>query len=116
MKSIEYIVVDKYLKQQELPSHKQIPAQNYIDWAHIGAREAQRWFSVSEEMPDTADHGISENVIIKLSVYNKKNKNTYECCIEAYYDSDIKTWHFMLPVSDKGLELTPVSWRPVERR
>lgn len=115
MKSIEYIVTEKFLSQRELPSHKQIPAQNYIDWAHIGAREAQRWFSVSEEMPDTSDHGISENVILKLSVYNKKHKNTYECCIEAYYDSDIEIWHFILPVSDKGLELTPVSWRPINR-
>lgn len=51
METIESIVVKKYLGQRELPSHKQIPASNYIDWAQIGAREAQRWISVDEEMP-----------------------------------------------------------------
>ena len=116
MKSIEYIVVEKYLNQQGLPSHKQTPAQNYIDWAYIGAREAQRWFSVNEEMPETSDRGVSENVILKLSVYNKKHKNTYECRMEAYYDSDVAEWRFMLPIDAKGLELTPISWRPIERR
>lgn len=29
-----------------------------------GAREAQHWFSVSEELPDTSDFGVSENVIL----------------------------------------------------
>ena len=49
-----------------------------------GAREAQHWFPVSEELPDALDCGISENVILRLSVYNKKHKNTYKCCIEAF--------------------------------
>lgn len=81
-----------------------------------GAREAQRWFSVNEELPDTLDCGISENVILKLSAYNKKHKNTYECHIEAYYDSDLDLWRPMLLINDKNLELTPISWRPIERR
>lgn len=81
-----------------------------------GARESQRWFSVNEKLPDALDCGISENVILKLSVYNKKHKNTYECCIEAFYDSDIKYWCYMLPIDDKNLKLTPISWRPIERR
>ncbi len=81
-----------------------------------GAREAQCWFSVNEELPDTFDCGVSENVLLKLSVYNKKHKNTYECCIESYYDSDIEHWHTMLVINDKNLVLTPVAWRPIERR
>ena len=81
-----------------------------------GAREAQHWFPVSEELPDALDCGISENVILILSVYNKKHKNTYKCCIEAYYDSDIKQWFFMLPVNIKNLKLEPLAWRPIERR
>lgn len=81
-----------------------------------GAREAQHWFSVSKELPDTSDFGVSENVILKLSVYNKKLKKTYECCIEAYYDSDIEHWFFMLPVDIKNLKLEPLVWRPIERR
>lgn len=81
-----------------------------------GAREAQHWFPVGEELPDTSDSGVSENVILKLSVYNKKHKNTYECCIEAYYDSDVDLWRPMFHVNDKNLKLTPISWRPIERR
>lgn len=115
MESIEHIVANKYLKQQELPSHKQIPAQNYIDWAQVGAEEAQCWFPVSEKVPDTSDSGVSESVILKLSVCNKKYKNIYECCIESFYDSDTEMWHFMLPVYDKGLVLIPLAWRPIER-
>lgn len=87
-----------------------------ILWSEMSPKEAQHWFSVNEEIPDTSDNGVSENVILKLSVYNKKHKNTYECCIEAYYDSDIEHWDFMLPIDAKGLELTPISWRPIERR
>lgn len=88
-----------------------------IEEAYIqGAREAQHWFSVSEELPDTSNHGISENVILKLSIYNKKHKSTYECCIEAYYDNDIEQWFFMPPVNVKNLKLKPLAWRPIERR
>lgn len=115
MRSIEFIVTEKYLNQRELPTHKQIPAQNYIDWANIGAQEAQRWFPVDEELPDTSESGVSNNVLLKLAVYNKKHKNTYECCIEAYYDSDIKHWHTMLVIDEKNLTLTPIAWRPIER-
>lgn len=51
MKTIERFVTEKYLEQKELPAHKQIPAQNFIDWAQFGAREAQRWISVDKELP-----------------------------------------------------------------
>lgn len=81
-----------------------------------GVRYAQYWFPVSEELPDTSDCGVSDNVLLKLSVYNKKHKNTYECCIEAYYDSDIEHWHPMLVIDDKNLVLTPIAWRPIDRK
>lgn len=80
-----------------------------------GVRYAQHWFPVDEQLPDTSNCGVSDNVLLKLSVYNKKHKNIYECCIEAYYDSDIEHWHPMLVVNDKNLVLTPIAWRPIEK-
>lgn len=75
--------------------------------------ESQRWVSVNERMPDTSDVGISDNVLLKVSVYNKKHKNTYECCIEAFYYSDIDVWEFMLPISNRNLKITPKAWRSI---
>jgi len=115
MKTIEWLAAEKYQEQRNLPAHKQMRAENFIDWAQFGAREAQRWISVEDELPHTGESGISDNVILQLKVYGKKQKNEYQCCIEAYYDSDTEEWFFMLPVDKRNLTLTPLSWRPIER-
>lgn len=66
MKTIEWLTAEKYQEQRELPAHKQIPAQNFIDWALFGAREAQRWISIDEELPEDA-----VQVLVKLKVEMK---------------------------------------------
>ncbi len=76
--------------------------------------ESKCWISVNERKPDISDVGISDNVLLKVYVYNKKHKNTYECCIEAFYDSDIDIWEFMLPISKRNLEITPKEWRSIK--
>ncbi|MEG2276658.1 MAG: hypothetical protein RSA53_05415 [Odoribacter sp.] len=42
MNIIEELTIKKYLGQRELPEHKRIPADSYIDWAQFGARENER--------------------------------------------------------------------------
>lgn len=76
--------------------------------------ESKCWISVNERKPDISDVGISDNVLLKVYVYNKKHKNTYECCIEVFYDSDIDIWEFMLPISKRNLEITPKEWRSIK--
>lgn len=116
MKTITRLAGEKYSSQRNLPAKKQIPAENFIDWANWGAREAQRWFKIDEdELPDPGEANISENVILQLTVHNTKRKNSYSCCIEAYYDSDTNLWIPMLPIDDKNLELIPIAWRPIIR-
>lgn len=51
MKKIEDLAAQKYISERSLPERKRTPAENYIDWAVFGAREAQRWISVEEELP-----------------------------------------------------------------
>lgn len=41
MNTIEELV-ERYLIQKEIPDHKRIPADNYIDWVQFGAREGER--------------------------------------------------------------------------
>lgn len=91
LKKIEWLVVEKFNDQEDLPKHKQIPAQNFIDWAQFGAREAQRWISVQEE----PEKGIQVLV-----------KNKYEVCdVDRLLNSG---W-------EKSPEITYTHWRPIER-
>lgn len=76
--------------------------------------EYKCWISVNERVPDISDVGISDNVLLRVYVYNKKHKNTYECCIEAFYDGNIDSWEFMLPISKENLEITPKEWRSIK--
>lgn len=81
-----------------------------------GYTEALRWRDVNVELPeeDEKDSGISKNILLKFSVYGKKHKNTYECCIESFFDTDTESWHTMIPLDEKNLKLTPIAWRPIE--
>ena len=115
MKTIESFVAEKYHGQRELPKHKQIPASCFIDWANIGAREAQRWITLNEELPETdKESSISDNVLVKVEVLNAIHGNEYTCCIEGFYDADTEMWSFMLPIVNK-LKITVVAWRPINR-
>jgi len=78
MKSIESFLTQKYLSQRDLPKHKQIPAQYYIDWGYIAVREAQRWLSIDEcPFPDNEDFLIKleDNSIRRYKEdWNKESK------------------------------------------
>jgi len=52
MKTIENVAFDRYLSDQSLPRHKRMGDSNYIDWAVFGAREAQRYIPMEEELPE----------------------------------------------------------------
>ena len=100
MKTIESLAVEKYLGQRELPSHKQIPATNFIDWAQFGAREAQRWISIEEEMPSVTGW---------FSVpYLAKTKN--EIHVVGFTEG---RWHQYGGLCLKNNVVT--HWRPIER-
>ena len=96
-------------------------ASDYEAFKHGGyfvlekRKESERWISVNDELPPEEEFGVSENVILKLEVYGAVTKNTYQCCIEAYYDLDLNNWHPMLPIDDKNLKITPIAWRPIQR-
>ncbi|HZK95467.1 MAG TPA: hypothetical protein VFC67_14760 [Prolixibacteraceae bacterium] len=58
MKTIEEVAFDRYLSDQSLPAHKRMDTSCYIDWAQLGAREAQRWIDVNDRdnpMPANTD-------------------------------------------------------------
>lgn len=41
-REIESFVTEKFLQQRGLSVHKQLPASNFIDWAIVGAMEAEK--------------------------------------------------------------------------
>lgn len=111
MKTIENFVTEKHLRQRELPMRKQIPAQNFIDWANIGAREAQRWIGLDEELPPDA-----VQVLVKLKV--KMKDNMFEMPSLGVYHSFNKSWNIIHQNLDtrgdiKKWEVT--HWRLIER-
>ena len=51
MKTIEEVAFDRFDSDQKLPERKRIGVICYADWARFGAREAQRWIPIEEELP-----------------------------------------------------------------
>lgn len=93
MKSIERIVSEKYHDQQSLPQHKQLPANCFIDWAKIGAREVQRWISIDDRENPIPD---DEDFLIKLENGSiRRFKENWE--------------------EEFGLDGIVTHWRPFER-
>lgn len=112
MKTIETLAAEKYHGQRELPAHKQIPAENFIDWAQFGAREAQRWIPVSEELPE---EGLP--CIVKNQADNK-----CICFMKSYGNSGSLGWfNYWYDRSGEKINETPIRaivthWRYVERK
>lgn len=52
MKTIEEVASNRYISDQKLSERKRLQSNCYIDWANLGAREAQRWIPVEEELPE----------------------------------------------------------------
>lgn len=103
MRTIEEVAFSKYLSDQKLPKHKRMAPENYIDWANLGAREAQRWFKPQEELPKHRDV-----VLAKVPLKNYP-------LLFAYNEIREKWFHF-----EQGdfyeSEVTPIEWRPIERK
>lgn len=79
-----------------------------------GIEAANKWISVDDELPEILDFGVSENVILKLLVFEEKHKNSYECCIEAFYDGAMDVWRFIIPIDDRNIKLKYIAWRPIK--
>lgn len=112
MKKIEELAAEKFISQQNYPERKRIPAENYIDWAEFGAREAQRWIPISESLPE--DHcelllnkkGKLSEITVPVLVKYKNGKITIDCRYQVTGD-DYAFW--FIP-HDNIIE-----WRPIER-
>lgn len=106
MKSIEKVVCERYISQQSLPVKNQIEASNYIDWAQIGAKEAQRFIPVDEEEPEAnpEEPCWSKELICKLKS---------GCHEILQFNVKKKTFENVDYVFESG-EVT--HWRPLERR
>lgn len=113
MKKIEELAAEKYISEQNLPERKRTPAENYIDWAEFGAREAQKWISVKDSMPE--DHG--ELLLTKkgklgeitIPVLVKYKNGTVK--IDCRYKMNGDNYSFWFIPHDEIIE-----WRPIERR
>lgn len=51
MKTIEDVAFQRYIDDQSLPKRKRMGIDCYIDWANLGAREAQRFIPLEEDLP-----------------------------------------------------------------
>lgn len=113
MKKIEELAAEKYISEQNLPERKRTPAENYIDWAVFGAKEAQRWISVKESMPE--DHkellldkkGKLGEITIPVLVKYKNGRVK----IDSRYNFSGDNYNFwFIPHTDI------IEWRPIERK
>lgn len=101
MKTIEEVAFNRYKSDQSLPSHKRMNPSNYIDWAQLGAKEAQRWISIDEEpIP------LQEQILVKA-----KNGSIYD--VVKLPNKELTPWwgnnKFTL------IEANVTHWRPIER-
>jgi len=100
MKTIEEVAFGRYISDQSLSAHKRMDVTCYIDWAQLGSREAQRWITVEEELPEK-----NINVLLKRS----HPFHLYEVCgfvrDNVFYSNEI------------ARPFTNVThWRPLERK
>jgi hypothetical protein len=98
MNTIEKVAIDRYLSDQSLPAHKRMDASNYIDWARLGAKEAQRWIQIEEEMP------INDGCRILV-----RNDGCFPIISTAIFKGDEFHADFSLCTEDI------THWRPIER-
>ena len=93
MKTIKRVIAEMYEKQKSLPVLIRIPDECFIDWAQMGAREAQRWIPVEEELPE-----MNIRVLLKL--------NNGEIALGSLREDGFTLLLFGSTVSH---------WRPIER-
>ena len=113
MKKIEELAAEKYISEQNLPERKRTTAENYIDWAELGAREAQRWITIKESMPEDHDEllvpkkGKLSEITIPVLVRYKNGHVKIDCRYKMNGDN----YAFWFISHDEIKE-----WRPIERR
>ena len=100
MKTIEQFVFDKYLSQQSKAEKYKIDASNYIDWAHIAVKEAQRWIPIKEELPK-----LHEDILI----YDEESEIWDKGCL--IHISGDSMWS-----SSSGDIGNVTHWRPLFRK
>lgn len=100
MKTIEEVAFNRYKSDQSLPKHKQMHASDYIDWAELGAREAQRWIPIEEELPE-------ENITVLA-------KGGIAIWISAMSKGRLIGYKFSSPGVTESFDAT--HWRPIERK
>lgn len=112
MNSIEKVAFDRYLSDQSLPERKRMNASNYIDWANLGAREAQRWISIKESMPE--DHAEllldkkGKGLEITKPVLIKYENGRYAIDCRRNAGDSYNFWK----IDHSGI----IEWRPIERK
>lgn len=115
MKKIEDLAAEKYISERSLPERKRTPAENYIDWAVFGAREAQRWIPVEEELPEDSDnltqtekYTYTENPVLVRTINGK-------CAVSKrskFKGNENSKWEWM---GSSSFSDSVTHWRPVER-
>lgn len=112
MKTIEQVAFDRYISDQKLPEHKRMQAVCYIDWANLGAIEAQRWIPMDEELPERNYETVSDqqytHTVDSFLVKTRNGKVSVSKRISFMNGSFC--WKGSGTFSD-----SVVSWRPIER-
>jgi len=126
MKTIEEVAFGRYLSDQSLPESKRMHASNYIDWANLGAREAQRWIPI-EELPPMD----GQDILIKNEKWIDEDFNENGVRIgcygdgiwtSAYWCNTHDEYHTRTSDEDdeafedsKAEDQIPTHWRPIDR-
>jgi hypothetical protein len=112
MKSIEQVVFDRYLSQQSKAEKYRIDASNYIDWAQIAVREAQRFIPIEESMPEDHEELLlpikGKHAEITKQVIVQYADGT--CAIDSRRNTG-DTYNYWF-IDHTGI----IAWRPLERR
>lgn len=127
MKKIEEVAFNRYLSDQSLPTRQRMDASNYLDWAHLGAKEAQRFIPIEEELPPAGVEVLLQNDKWIHEDFNTKGirvgfkddlsgwVSSYWCNVQDCYmtrTSDEDNDFFEL---SKAEDQIPTHWRPYER-
>ena len=127
MKKIEEVAFGRYLSDQSLPKRKRMDITCYIDWAQLGAREAQRWIPIEEELPpEDGQEILLKNEKWIDEDYNIKGVRAGSYCDEiwtsAYWCGHHDEYHTRTSDEDDdqftdslAVNQIPTHWRPIER-
>ena len=114
MKTIEQVVFDKYKSDQSLPKHKRMEPKNYIDWANYGAREAQRWIPVEEELPEGIEIGETGTKLSCFVIAKCKNGSWHKARVYSYSRIGFIDFDWL---DEKDCVIgNVIEWRPIERK